>query len=112
MQLLEQKGWFEGVDHQREALDRLLPTLRAAADPITRDLYVKEVSERTGVTREVLLQQVTARPDPAYARVPEARVRSSSDGPGARDDIPSPDGRDSAGRPRAARRAGAPGRRG
>jgi DNA primase len=104
VQLLEQKGWFEGVDHQREALDRLLPTLRAAADPITRDLYVKEVSERTGVTREVLLQQVTARPDPAYARVPEGRVRSSSDGPGARDDIPSPDGRDSAGRP--VRRAG------
>jgi DNA primase len=104
VQLLEQKGWFEGVDHQREALDRLLPTLRAAADPITRDLYVKEVSERTGVTREVLLQQVTARPDPAYARVPEARARSSSDGPGARDDIPSPDGRDSAGRP--VRRAG------
>ncbi len=105
VQLLEQKGWFEGVDHQREALDRLLPTLRAAADPITRDLYVNEVSERTGVTREVLLQQVTARPDPAYARVPEARTRSSSDGPGARDDIPSPDGRDSAGRPvrRAAR---------
>jgi DNA primase len=104
VQLLEQKGWFEGVDHQREALDRLLPTLRAAADPITRDLYVKEVSERTGVTREVLLQQVTARPDPAYARVPEARARSSSEGPGARDDIPSADGRDSAGRP--VRRAG------
>jgi DNA primase len=104
VQLLEQKGWFEGVDHQREALDRLLPTLRAAADPITRDLYVKEVSERTGVTREVLLQQVTARPDPAYARVPEARARASSEGPGARDDIPSPDGRDAAGRP--LRRAG------
>jgi DNA primase len=104
VQLLEQKGWFEGVDHQREALDRLLPTLRAAADPITRDLYVKEVSERTGVTREVLLQQVTARPDPAYARVPEARGRSSSEGPGARDDIPSPDGQDAAGRP--LRRAG------
>jgi DNA primase len=99
VQLLEQKGWFEGVDHQREALDRLLPTLRAAADPITRDLYVKEVSERTGVTREVLLQQVTARPDPAYARVPEARGRPSSNGPGARDDVPAPDGRDSAGRP-------------
>ena len=48
IQLLEQKGWFEGVEHQREALDRLLPTIRAAADPITRDLYLKTVSERTG----------------------------------------------------------------
>src|SRR4029079_12257117 len=26
MQLLESRGWFEGVEHQREALDRLLPT--------------------------------------------------------------------------------------
>jgi DNA primase len=106
VQLLEQRGWFEGVDHQRDALDRLLPTLRAAADPITRDLYVKEVSERTGVTREVLLQQVTARPDPAYARVPEARARGSSAGPGSHegDGIPAPDGRDAAGRP--VRRAG------
>ena len=98
VQLLEQKGWFEGVDHQREALDRLLPTLRAAADPITRDLYVKEVSERTGVTREVLLQQVT-RPEPSYARVPE-RTRGSAEGPGAQGDaIPAPESRDAAGRP-------------
>lgn len=68
IQLLEQKGWFEGVDHQRDALDRLLPTIRAAADPITRDLYLKEVSERTGVSRETLLQQVLARPEPGYLR--------------------------------------------
>jgi DNA primase len=67
LQLLEQKGWFEGVDHQREALDRLLPTIRAAADPITRDLYLKQVSERTGVSRETLVQQVTARPEPVAA---------------------------------------------
>ena len=71
IQLLERKGWFEGVEHRREALDRLLPTIRAAADPITRELYLKEVSERTGVSREVLLQQVTARPSPA-CRVPRS----------------------------------------
>jgi DNA primase len=62
IQLLERKGWFEGVDHQRDALDRLLPTIRATADPISRDLYLKMVSERTGVSREVLLQQVAAKP--------------------------------------------------
>jgi DNA primase len=62
IQLLERKGWFEGVEHQREALDRLLPTIRAAADPITRDLYLKTVSERTGVSREVLREQAAARP--------------------------------------------------
>jgi DNA primase len=78
LQLLEQKGWFEGVDHQREALDRLLPTIRAAADPITRDLYLKEVSERTGVSREVLLQQVTARAEPV---APGARDGAPMGGP-------------------------------
>ena len=57
IQLLEVKGWFEGVDHQREALDRLLPTIRATSDPIMRDLYLKKVSERTGVSREVLQEQ-------------------------------------------------------
>jgi DNA primase len=71
IQLLERKGWFEGVEHQREALDRLLPTIRAAADPITRDLYLKAVSERTGVSREVLREQAAARSAPPAAPPPE-----------------------------------------
>ena len=74
IQLLERKGWFEGVEHQREALDRLLPTIRAAADPITRDLYLKAVSERTGVSREVLREQAAARAAAPAAPPPEARV--------------------------------------
>ena len=73
LQLLEQKGWFEGVDHQREALDRLLPTIRAAADPITRDLYLKEVSRRTGVSRETLVEQVAARQEPVITLPAEQR---------------------------------------
>ena len=83
LHLLEQRGWFEGVDHQREALDRLLPTIRAAADPITRDLYLNEVSRRTGVSRETLLPQLAARPEPsstpagrpAVGRPPEPPAR-------------------------------------
>jgi DNA primase len=72
LQLLEHKGWFEGVDHQREALDRLLPTIRAAADAITRDLYLKAVAQRTGVSRETLVQQVASREPPAAAPGPDA----------------------------------------
>ncbi|HEX2217261.1 MAG TPA: DNA primase [Gemmatimonadales bacterium] len=73
IQLLERKGWFEGVEHQREALDRLLPTIRAAADPITRDLYLNAVAERTGVSREVLREQAAARSAaPAAAPPPES----------------------------------------
>ena len=75
IQLLERKGWFEGVDHRREALDRLLPTIRAAADPITRDLYLKEVSERTGVSREVLREQAARAASVARRRLRRRRAR-------------------------------------
>ncbi|HEV8356062.1 MAG TPA: DNA primase [Gemmatimonadales bacterium] len=64
IQLLERKGWFEGLEHRREALDRLLPTARAAADPITRDLYLRRIEELTGVKRAVLEQELAAHPEP------------------------------------------------
>jgi DNA primase len=54
IQLLERKGWFEGVEHRRDALDRLLPTIRATADPITRELYLSLAAKRSGVSKEVL----------------------------------------------------------
>jgi len=52
--LLEQRGWFEDVAKRRDALDRILPTLRAAADPMIRDLYIGRVAERVGISRETL----------------------------------------------------------
>jgi DNA primase len=58
IQLLERKGFFEGVEHRRDALDRLLPTIRAAADPITRELYLSLVAERAGVSKEVLEREL------------------------------------------------------
>ncbi|MDF3052988.1 MAG: primase [Geminicoccaceae bacterium] len=58
IQLLERKGFFEGVEHRRDALDRLLPTLRAATDPITRELYLSLVSERAGVSKDVLEREL------------------------------------------------------
>jgi DNA primase len=54
IQLLERKGWFEGIEHRRDALDRLLPTIRAATDPITRELYLSLASEHAGVSKDVL----------------------------------------------------------
>ncbi|HVZ48608.1 MAG TPA: DNA primase, partial [Gemmatimonadaceae bacterium] len=38
VQLLERGGWFADLQRKRRALDRLLPTIRATSDPITRDL--------------------------------------------------------------------------
>lgn len=61
LQLLEVKGWFTDVRRTREALDRLLPTLRAAADPVTRELYVSRVAERLGIPREVVTDEAARR---------------------------------------------------
>jgi DNA primase len=61
--LLEQRGWFEDVAKRRDALDRILPTLRAAADPMIRDLYIGRVSERVGISRETLEREVREKAD-------------------------------------------------
>ncbi|HUH14027.1 MAG TPA: DNA primase, partial [Longimicrobiales bacterium] len=62
LQLLERKGWLEGVEHRRDALDRLLPTVRAASDPITRDLYIGTIADRLRLSRDVLEHEVNAAP--------------------------------------------------
>ncbi len=58
VQLLERKGWLGTLAGRRRALDRLLPTLRAAADPVTRDLYVSRVTEVLGVSRESVGREI------------------------------------------------------
>lgn len=69
LQLLERKGWLERLDQRREAVDRLLPTIRAAADPIVRDLYLGRLAERLGIPRETLAAELVDRhrPPPAHA---------------------------------------------
>ncbi|HEX5633481.1 MAG TPA: DNA primase, partial [Gemmatimonadales bacterium] len=79
IQLLERRGWFEGVEHRRDALDRLLPTIRAASDPITRELYLAVVAERTGVSREVLEREARVAPaSPPEPAGPVPRREASS----------------------------------
>ncbi len=77
--LLAERGWFEDLEHRRKALDRLLPTVRAASDPITRDLYLARVSERTAVSVEVLrgeLRLQASRNEPQAGSAPAARAPS------------------------------------
>ena len=62
IQLLDRKGWFTGIEHRRDALDRLLPTIRATRDPIQRELYLSLVAERSGVDKKVL-EHEAAQPD-------------------------------------------------
>lgn len=60
VQLLERAGWFKDLQHKRRALDRLLPTIRAATDAVTRDLYLARAADAAGIAREVLLAELHA----------------------------------------------------
>ncbi|HJU64610.1 MAG TPA: DNA primase [Gemmatimonadaceae bacterium] len=84
VQLLERAGWFSVLQKKRRALDRLLPTIRATTDPLTRDLYVARASEASGVTKELLQREAdegserdarVARTRPAAAAAPVERPR-------------------------------------
>jgi DNA primase len=58
IQILESAHWFRDLHNKRRAIDRLLPTIRAAADPILRDLYVTRASEASGVPKSLLWKEV------------------------------------------------------
>src|SRR5947209_12487591 len=60
IQILERKGFFGSLPGRRRALDSLLPTIRAAADPITRELYISRTAEVAGVRKDVLEREAKA----------------------------------------------------
>ena len=87
IQILQRGGWFSDLRRKRVALDRLLPTVAAAADAITRGLYLARTAEAVGVSEDVLQRELRQRsrgagrqsaitgaePQPTG---PETRVRS------------------------------------
>ena len=90
IQLLERGGWFGDLRRKRRALDRLIPTIRATSDPITRDMYLTRAAEVGGVSKE-LLQQEADRPErgsrhPPGDRGQSAPERRPANGPPPRDD--------------------------
>jgi len=72
LQILDERNFFSSIERTREAVDRLLTTVRAAADPALRDIYVKKVSDRTGVRRETLEAELRKAPSGAPRPRPEA----------------------------------------
>ena len=62
VQLLQRAGWFGDLTGKRRALDRLLPTIRATADPLTRDMYLARASDVAGVAKAVLEREAGAVP--------------------------------------------------
>ena len=89
IQLVERKGLLKTLEGRREALDRLLPTIRAAQDPITRELYVSRAAAWSGVAKDVLEREV--------GRL-EARAPA---GAGARAEGPAPRGEEGGAAPEA-----------
>jgi DNA primase len=58
IQILQRGGWFGDLRRKRVALDRLLPTIRATSDEITRGLYMARASEIVGVSEEILQREL------------------------------------------------------
>ena len=65
IQILQRAGWFASLGKRRDAVDRLLETIRVTSDPLTRDLYITRASEASGVSKEVLTREAGAAPPAA-----------------------------------------------
>jgi len=76
IQILERGGWFADLRRKRQALDRLLPTLRATTDPLTRDLYLGHASAAAGVSREMLERELALAPRTRSVRPERAPAAS------------------------------------
>ena len=73
VQLLERGGWFSDLKRKRRALDAMLPTIRAASDPLMRDLYLQRAATAAGVDRSVLERELSVVPRRGAARQAPAR---------------------------------------
>jgi DNA primase len=60
LQLLDRKGLFTSLKGTRRAIDVLLPTVRAARNEVVRGLYLKRISDRTGVPVETLERETAS----------------------------------------------------
>ena len=90
IQLLERGGWFADLHRRRRAIDHLLPSVRAASDPVTRDMYLGRAAEATGVDRRVLAVEADAVQGRAGGREDVRHPVPDAGGSGAR---PGPSGR-------------------
>ena len=90
LQILERKGFLGTLPGRRRALDRLLPTIRAAADPITQELYMSRAAEAAGVRKDVLEREVTNAGAGSGERYPSARSAGTVSTGENRSPLPAP----------------------
>ncbi len=94
IQLLERHGAFADLRRKRQAIDKLLPTLRAVADPLTRDLYIARTAEASGIGRELLEREIGHGPEPVRGRGPEPPPPEYFEPPPEAEPAPRPSRRD------------------
>jgi DNA primase len=77
IQILERKGLFDSIAGTRRSIDSLMPTIRAASDEVLRGVYLRRLSEKTGVPQETLQKEVAEAParDTRSRGAPERRER-------------------------------------
>jgi DNA primase len=78
VQLLQRGGWFADLHRRRKAIDRLLPTIRAASDTLLRDMYIGRAAEVSGVDRGLLAEEAGGARRGAAASVGGAQQAPSS----------------------------------
>ncbi len=65
VELLARKGWFADLHHRRRAVDKLLPTIRATKDPITRDLYIARLADASSLDKALVQREADEPSAPA-----------------------------------------------
>ncbi len=77
IQIVERRGMFTSISGTRRAIDSLLPTVRAASDEVLRGVYLRRISEKTGVPQDALGREVGEVParDTRPRGAPERRER-------------------------------------
>ncbi|MBW3655439.1 MAG: DNA primase [Gemmatimonadetes bacterium] len=82
--LLDRKNYFGSIKGTRRAIDLLLPTVRATRDEVLKGVYLKRISDRTGVPVDVLTREAAEVVDAPTRR--EMRVQQRQERQGGRDE--------------------------
>lgn len=80
IQILERGGWFADLHRKRQALDKLLPTIRVTADAFLKDLYIARTVEASGVRRETILDELQGQPRERRRPRVATEIRPHDDG--------------------------------
>lgn len=109
VQLLERRGWFADLRQSRRAIDKLLPTIRAARDPLTHDLYLSRLAAVSRVDKATLASEAdeppaTSRGAPRRAEEGVAQPVGTAEPPPPEHDDAAPQGNSFTKRPWTPRR--------